>query len=170
MEAPTPVHGGYPDRPAAPAHRAWSGFASAAALLLLALVAAVGATMPFVAGMYDPFPPLAASAAFVLAALLSLVAAVLTFVRARRSETFASVTAAIAVALTWASMTNGWYYYSPFLVASTLFVILTLAHRAMARDELRHVSRDDTHGAGEGPTPARADRQKTATRRTHGRP
>lgn len=163
MTAPTPIHGAYAEGPAPPEHRAWSGFASAVALVLLTIVATIGAAMPLVLGMYDPVPPLWATAAFALTALVALTAAVLTFVRARRSETFASIAAALAVAMTWAAMTNGWYYYSPFLVGSTLFVILTLAHRAMARDELRHVSRDDTHRPGEGPVPEQAGREKSAT-------
>ena len=166
-EAPNLTHGHYPDPVAPPAYRRRSSFIASGILVGLAVVAAVGAFFPFTAGMHDPVAPWAVTAAFVLLAGMALASAALEIVRARRADTLMAFTVPLAVAMTWASVTNGWYVYSPFLVTATLMTILALAHRAIARDELRHVQRDDTHAESRGPLPSRAGPEMTGTQHVH---
>lgn len=166
-ETPNLTHGHYPDPIASPEYRRRSGLIASGILVALGVIASVGAFLPFARGMHDPISPWAVSAAFVLLAVMALTSAVLEVVRARRADTFMAFTVPIAVAMTWASMTNGWYLFSPFMVAGTLLAILALAHRAIARDELRHVQRDDTHAESRGPLPSRAGPEVTGTQHVH---
>ena len=138
---PEPIHSELPDPPAPEGYRARSGIVAAGLLGLLALVAMVGAFMPYVVGVHDAVAPWLLSAGFVAVAVLAISAALMESRRSRRAETVYAFAIALAVALTWASVQNGWYLFSPFMVVATLFALLGLAHRAFARDEMRHVSR-----------------------------
>lgn len=165
QQATEPVHGDFPDRPATPLERIRSGIVAASALALLGATLLVGAIMPYAQGMNDPLAPWFVASLYIGGALFALLGSALELRRARRAETFMMVGVMIGVLLTWASVTNGWYWYAPLLVGATLFAILALANRAISRDELRHVSRDDTSDEGRGPTPDHAGPEHTATRR-----
>lgn len=144
---PEQTHGRIPDEPASPRYRRKSALVATFALVLVGIVALVGAFLPYTVGQLDAMEPWALSGLYVLGSALAFGAAWMELARARRAETVMALAVAAAVALTWASVTNGWYLFSPFQVGATLFAILALAHRAIARDETLHVSYDEAHGA-----------------------
>lgn len=104
----------------------------------VAIIAYVGAFATEIFGA-DAFDPGLLFAAHVLVVGLALTAATLEWRRERLAESVTLAAILIGVVLTLVDITNGFWFFAPFLAMMTLLAALALAQRYMTRDERRHM-------------------------------